>query len=331
MKKYDVLGIGSALLDLTFEVDDKLLSEMGISKGEMQLISKERSNEILKKLENYPYKSSPGGSASNTISGVAAMGGSSAFVGKIGNDSYGKLYEEKTNEIGIASFLSKQENEITGHAITFITPDFERSFAVHLGASLFFKKEDVTLDLIKHSKILHLESYQLANPDLCENIFYSAKMAKENNLIISLDLSDAGLVKSNLPLFKEFIENYVNVVFANESEAEAFTQKKEKEALEEISELCDIIIVKLGEKGSLIKSKEGLFEIPGFKVKVNNTNGAGDIYASGILYGLSNNLDLEKSGKLASYAASLVVASPGARLAKDLIMSLNNYKSELIK
>jgi sugar/nucleoside kinase (ribokinase family) len=327
MKKYQVIGIGSALLDITFEVDDKLLSELGLKKGEMQLIDKERSKEILKKLENYPVKISPGGSVSNTIAGVATLGGSSAFIGKIGNDSHGKLYEEKTNESGIASFLSKHENEITGHAITFITPDFERSFAVHLGASLFFKKEDIIEDLIKKSKILHLEGYQLANKELNQNIFYSAKIAKENNLLISLDLSDSGLVKNNLALFKEFIKEYVDIVFANESEAEVFTGKKEKEALNEIFKLCSIAVVKLGEKGSLIKSKDKIYEIPSYKTKIINTNGAGDMYAAGILYGIANNLDLEQAGKIASYSASLVVAKQEARYGKGLREKMDRFIS----
>ena len=328
MEKYQVIGIGSALLDITFEVDDKLLSELGFKKGEMQLIDKARSNEILKKLKDYPVKISPGGSVSNTVAGVASLGGSSAFIGKIGNDSHGKLYEEKTNESGIASFLSKHPSEITGHAITFITPDFERSFAVHLGASLFFKKEDIIEDLIKKSKILHLEGYQLANKELNENIFYSAKIAKENNLLISLDLSDAGLVKNNLLIFKEFIRDYVDIVFANEFEAVAFTGKKEKEALDEISKICKIAIVKLGEKGSLIKSKDKIYEIPSYSIKIVNTNGAGDMYAAGILYGIANNFDLEKAGKIASYSASLVVGKPEARYGEGLREKMDKFISD---
>ena len=133
-------------------------------------------------------------------------------------------------------------------------------------------------------------------------------------MIISLDLSESNLIKRNLDFFKKFVKDYVDIVFVNETEAEAFTGKKEEEALNEISHFCKIAIVKLGERGSLIKSSNRIYQIPSFKTNVINTNGAGDMYASGILYGLANNLDLKASGTIASFAASLVVASSGARL-----------------
>ena len=326
--KYQVIGIGSALLDFTFQVDDNFLKKLGLKKGEMQLIDREKSIDILNKLENYPAKISPGGSASNTIAGIAYLGETSAFISKLGNDSNGKIYENKTKEAGVNAFFSKHPSEITGHAITFITPDFERTFAVHLGAAIHFKKEDLEESLIKESKILHLEGYQLGDNQLKEVVYHAVKIAKENNLLVSLDLSDAGLVKQNLALFKDFIKKYVDIVFANESEAFAFTGKEGEDALLEISKTCKIVIVKLGEEGSLIRANNKIYKIPPYKTKVINTNGAGDMYSAGILFGIINNLDMEKAGKIASYSASLVVGKPEARYGPELKGMIDKFISE---
>ncbi|MDP2925253.1 MAG: adenosine kinase [Nanoarchaeota archaeon] len=329
MKKFDVIGLGNSLLDFSFEIEDKALESLGFKKGEMTLVDKEKSKDIFLKLGSYESKISPGGSCSNTIAGIAILGGKTAFFGKIGFDEYGKLYEDLTNEIGIDSFFSNLNNEMTGHAITFITPDKERSFAVNLGASMYFNKKDIIEEVIKNSKILHLEGYSFEALNLKEASLYAIDIAKKNNVKVSIDLSDPGIIKRNHEFFRELLEDSIDIVFVNEKEAEEFTKKSPEEAIKELSKLCEIAIVKLGENGSIIRFKGKTYKIPSFKTNLMNTNGAGDMYAAGFLYGLSKNLDLEKSGKLASYAASLVVASPGARLEKDLIISLNKYKSEI--
>jgi len=328
MKKYDVTGIGSPLLDITFDVNENLLLELGLKKGEMKLIDRNKSVELLSKLNNYSSQVSPGGSASNTIAGISSLGGKTVFLGKLGQDNHGNIYEEKTKNEGVYAILPKHPNEITGHAITFITPDFERTFATHLGASQYFTKEDVSEEAIKDSKILHLEGYQLASEELKKAVFHAAKIAKENNTTISLDLSDAGLVKNNLNLFKEFVKEYVDIIFANETEAQAFSGKEGEEALKEISKICNIVVVKLGEQGSLIKANDIIYKIPSYKTKVVNTNGAGDMYSAALLYGITNNLDLEKAGKIASYSASLVVGKPEARYGKGLKEKIDDFVSE---
>jgi len=328
IKKYDVIGIGSPLLDLTFEVNDILLNELGLKKGQMKLIDKNQSSDILAKLKDYKNTISPGGSASNTISGISCLGGKAIFAGKLGNDSHGKTYEERIKEEGITSSCPIHPDEITGHAIALITPDFERTFATHLGASQYFEEKDIPEEMIKDSKILHLEGYQLANDILKSAVYRAVKIAKENQTLVSLDLSDAGLVRQNLDLFKDFIREYVDIVFANESEALAFTGKKDEDALIEISKLCDIAIVKLGEGGSLIRKDNNTYKIPSYKTKVVNTNGAGDMYSAGMLYGIVNDWHPEKSGKIASYSASLVVGKPEARYGEGLKLLIDKFISE---
>ena len=161
MKRYDVIGIGSPLLDFIVEVDENVLAEMDLRKGEMHLVDEEKSKEIFKKLENYSVKTAPGGSSANTLAGVSVLGGSAVLMGKIGKDKQGDIYEQKTGEEGVNAKLSRHDSVLTGHAITFITPDAERTFATHLGAALHFRKEDVFEEDIKNSKILHIEGYQL--------------------------------------------------------------------------------------------------------------------------------------------------------------------------
>jgi sugar/nucleoside kinase (ribokinase family) len=318
MKKFDVVGIGSALLDFIIEIDDNVLAEMDLKKGEMHLIDEKKSKEILKKLEKYEVKTAPGGSAANTLAGISALGGSAVFLGKIGKDKHGDFYEQKTNENGVNSRLSKHDFAATGHTITFITPDSERSFATHLGAALHFRKEDILEEDIKNSRILHIEGYQLEDPALKEAAVHAMKIAKANNVKISVDLADPALIGRNLEPLKKLVKDYVDIIFVNEKEAEAFTGKKEEEALHEIYDMCEIAVVKLGEKGSLVKADGMIYRIPINKIKVVNTNGAGDAYAAGILYSIAKNIDMEKAGKIAAYISSQVVASAGARLNKSL-------------
>ena len=317
MKKYDVIGIGSPLLDFIVEVDDNVLAEMDLKKGEMHLINEEKSKEILKKLKKHSVKTAPGGSSANTLAGVSVLGGSSLLMGKIGKDKHGDIYEQKTSDQGVSVRLSRHD-KMTGHAITFITPDAERSFAVHLGAALHFRKHDVFDDEIVASKILHIEGYQLEDHELKAASLHAMKIAKEHDVKVSIDLSDPALIGRNLDDLKELVKEYADIIFVNETEAEAFTGKKEEDALHEIYDICEIAIVKLGDKGSLIKANDMIYRIPIHKVDVVNTNGAGDAYAAGILYSIANNIDIEKAGKIAAYISGQVVASTGARLDRSL-------------
>ena len=314
IKKYDVIGIGSPLLDFIIEVDDNVLAEMDLKKGEMHLVDEEKSKQILKKLEKYEVKTSPGGSAANTLAGVGILGGNAVFLGKIGKDKNGDFYEQKTSEDGVNSRLSKHDSIATGHTITFVTPDSERTFATHLGASLHFRKEDIFEEDIKNSKILHVEGYQLEDPELKNTAVHAMKIAKEHGVKISVDLADPALIGRTLKDLREIVKKYADVVFVNEKEAEVFTGKKEEEALHEIYDMCEIAIVKLGENGSLIKANGMIYRIPIHKVNIVNTNGAGDAYAAGILYSIANNIDMEKAGKIAAYISAKVVEQTAARL-----------------
>lgn len=326
MKRYDVIGIGNALMDFLIEIDNDDLLEMDLKKGELHLIDEKKSKEILKRLEKYGVKKAPGGSSANTLAGIGVLGGKAIFTGKIGEDEHGEIYEQKTIEDGVYSKLSRHGSAMTGHAITFITPDLERTFAVHLGAAVMLRKEDIFEEDIKASKILHIEGYQLEDAGLREVALHAMEIAKKSEVKISIDLSDPGIIRRNLKDLRKVVEGYANIVFVNEHEAKEFTGLEPEEALHEIAKLCEIAVVKLGEKGSLIKANNMVYRIPAYKVDVVNTNGAGDMYAAAILYGISKNMDIERAGRIGAYAASKVVSRVSARLNKR---SLNNLEKEI--
>jgi len=315
--KFDVSGIGSALLDFMVQVDEDFLNKLGLKKGEMHLIDEESSREIFSLIKGMKIDTAPGGSSANTVAGVSTLGGKGAFIGRVADDDYGRVYIEKTTQSGVHSLISAGDG-LTGHAITFITPDSERTFATHLGAALRLSHEDVDYSAVADSSILHLEGYLFEPENLREICYRGMDAARENGTLISVDLADPGLISRIGDTFHDVLENYADIVFMNEEEAYAFTGSRERDALEKIPERCSIAIVKLGAKGSIIRSNGGLTDIPSYKADLVNTNGAGDMYAAGLLYGITSGRDIETSGKIGSYAASIVVSSTGARAEKAI-------------
>ncbi len=317
-KKYDVIGIGNALLDITLDVEEETLKELGLRKGEMTLIDEERLESITEKIADFETRKSSGGSAANTMVGVSKLGGSSAFIGKVGKDANGKLYDKMLSADGVKTFISKEELVKTGTAITFITSDGERSFATYLGAAIKLTPDDVKDDEIKKAKILHIEGYVLEEPTLRSAALKAMGIAKDEKILVSIDLADPWLIKRNLELFKGIVKDYADMVFANEEEAEAFTGLRGEEAIKKMKDDARICAIKLGEKGSLLKAGVNLCYVPIVKVTSINTNGAGDAYAAGVLYSIARNLPLEKAGKIAAYIAAQVVASPEATVRRSL-------------
>ncbi len=310
---YDVLGIGSALLDLTITVSEEDLGRLGLRKGEMLLIDEKKSGEILRSLEGKPMVVTPGGSSANTLAGVAAMGGLGVFLGSVGNDHHGDRYLKDTEEAGVKADLRRHES-LTGHAITLITPDSERTFATHLGAALLLNGDDVREEDIMRSKILHAEGYLFEPPGPRDATLQALEMARKNGVLVSVDLSDPGLIGRIRGTLESVVSDYADIVFANEEEARAFTGREREGALEEIAKFCGFAAVKLGSEGSIIKSGGTVHRIAAIGADVVDTNGAGDMYAAGVLFGLSRGYDAGRCGRIGSYVSSHVVAHVGARI-----------------
>ncbi len=222
------------------------------------------------------------------------------YFGKVGKDDHGNKYHEKLMEDGVISKVIKVDG-MTGRAITFVTPDSERTFAVHLGVATLMQDNEINEADIIEARFLHLTGYVLDGEASKKAALLALNIAKNNNVKICLDLADVNIIKRNKELLKSIIEEYVDVLIANENEAKAFTGQEPEKAINILSKITDIAIIKIGEKGSLIKNKDKLIKIPGFKVKAVDTTGAGDTYTAGFLYGLLNDLDLETSGKIASF------------------------------
>jgi len=323
-KEYDVIGLGNALMDFLVEINDQHFLEFNLKKGEMHLIEEKQAKEILTKLQksNFNIETVPGGSSANTLKGLALLGSKVIFCGKVGNDEQGLIYEQQMINHQVNPRLSKH-SKLTGQAFTFITPDSERTFSVHLGAAIELHKNDIMEEDIKNSKILHLEGYQLEGQTK-ETILHALQLAKKHHTLISLDLADPGLIRRNHQQLKEIVKNYVDIVFMNEKEAKEFTGLEEEQALQKIK--TKIAIVKLGERGSLISHNNQITKIKPYPAKVMDTTGAGDTFAAGFLYGYCQGWDIEKSGKLGSLMAAKIVEQKGVKLNQ---LNIEEIKKEL--
>jgi len=311
IKRKSVLGIGNALIDVLINItDDTVLQKFGLPKGSMTLVDAVLSAEIKKETKDSTRNIQTGGSAANTIHGIAKLGGQCGYIGKISDDEFGNFYLEdfKKNQINTHFYFSETG---TGHATGLISPDSERTFGTYLGAALELTAEEMTHEIFQKYGILHIEGYLVQNHALIEA---AMRIAKENGLLVSIDLASFNVVESNIDFLHRIIQEYVDIVFANEEEAYSFTGKNPEAALAEIAKMCDIAIVKLGAQGSLIQTGDRVIRIDAIPAKSIDTTGAGDIYASGFLYALAENFDLEVAGKIGSLLAGNIVEVIGAKI-----------------
>ncbi len=309
-----VLGIGNALIDTMVRLDnDDFLKEVNLPKGSMQLVDSDESKKIAKKCEGFKKSKSSGGSAANTIHGLARLGVSVGYIGKVGKDELGDFFINDLKKSRIRPNIL-YGNSNSGHALALISPDSERTFATHLGAALELSADDLKNEFFEDYDFLHIEGYLLQNHSLMQK---ALEMAKNNGLKISLDLASFNVVEDNLDVLTEWVENYVDILFANEEEAKAFTGKEPEEALHELAEKSEIAVVKIGKHGSLIKKGEDVFKIEPIKVNATDTTGAGDAYAAGFLFGLVKGYNLEKCGEIASILAGKVIEGTGAKMNEE--------------
>ncbi len=324
MKK--VLGIGNALVDIMMKInDDQLLNDLDLPKGSMQLVDKNRSDKVLTATENMERELKSGGSAANTITGLAELGMSTSFIAKISDDEMGDVFKNDLIHSNIQPKLQYSTTG-TGTAITLISKDSERTFATHLGASIELSAADLNNDLFEGAELFYIEGYLVQNHELLEK---AVSLAKKNNQKIFLDLASYNVVEENIDFLKHILKNYVDVVFANEEEAKAISGKEPREAIIELAKSCEIAIVKIGKKGSLILTNNELTEVGIIEVNSVDTTGAGDLYAAGFIYGFAHDADMEICGKLGSLLSGNVIENVGAKIKSDkwpkLIETANKY------
>lgn len=309
-----VLGIGNALVDIMTRLDhDEHLGIFNLPKGSMTLADDILLDLVTKGTLHLDKIQSSGGSAANTIHGLARLGVETAFMGKVGKDEMGDFFHEDLVKSKINPMLFFSTNK-SGRAIAMMSPDTERTFATYLGAAVELCADDLKPEHFEGFDYFHIEGYLVQNHALLEQ---ALRLAKEKELKVSLDLASFNVVEDNLEFLKMVIRHYVDIVFANEEEARAFTGKNPEEAVHELGRLVDIAVVKTGKNGSLIKKGEELLNIGVIDVKPLDTTGAGDLYAAGFLYGLSKNYPLEKCGKIGAVLGGKVIEVVGAKLSDE--------------
>jgi sugar/nucleoside kinase (ribokinase family) len=307
----DIIAIGNALVDIiTVLENETIINELGYPKGSMQLIDKEASGKINLLTKNNKKIMSTGGSASNTIHGLAKLGLNTGYIGRIGKDELGSFFTSDLKQTGVETYLEYSDTP-TGYSTALVTPDSERTFATFLGAAAELLPSMAEGEIIGKYKMIHIEGYLVQNYDLIEGII---EMAKKHQVKISLDLASFNVVEANLDFLRKMIPGNVDVLFANEEESKAFTGKEPEEALNEIAGFCDIAVVKIGAKGSLIKCGEKRYIAGAMPVKAIDTTGAGDQYAAGFLYGLIKEQSLDKCAEIGSLLAAKVIEDYGARI-----------------
>lgn len=310
-----VIGIGNALTDIMTKLhNDEILSSLEYPKGSMQLVDKTASQKVLEVIKDMPQTIASGGSAANTIHGLAKLGVITAFIGKVGVDKFGTFFSTDLKNSGISPILLNSENE-SGCAIAMVTPDSERTFATFLGAAVELVANDIKAEYFSGYKYFHIEGYLLQNHEL---MIKAASEAKKAGLMVSLDLASFNVVEANREFLHDFVKKYVDIVFANEEEAKAYTGKNPHESVHIIADECIIAVVKLGKEGSLVKNNGKVYTISSIKANSIDTTGAGDLYAAGFLYGLINNLSFEKCGKIGSLLSGKVIETIGAKMSEEV-------------
>lgn len=311
MKK--VLGLGNALVDILVRVDPDLLRQLELPKSCMTLVSAAQVNAILKKVSSLKPQEACGGSAANTIAGLARLGAPTGYIGKIGHDPYGEFFAAEMRRHGTDARMFYGASQ-TGRALGLITPDSERTFATFLGAAVELDATDLSPDLFRGWDTFHIEGYMVQNHALTRE---ALRLAKEAGLEVSLDLASHNVVRENLEFLQEMVGRYVDIVFANEDESMAFSgAHSPADALVTLAPRCAVAVVKLGKNGSLVRRREEEHRVECIPARAVDTTGAGDLYAAGFLYGLIQGYSLPVCGRLGSLLSGKVVEVVGAKLSE---------------
>ncbi|NNF21324.1 MAG: adenosine kinase [Saprospiraceae bacterium] len=317
MKKYDVYGIGNALVDMEFQVEDSFYEENGIDKGLMTLVDEERQNTLMNVIDQSKAKMKSGGSAANSIIAVSQFGGKGYYSCKVADDALGDFYLNDLKAAGVNSNLAngKRSSGITGKCLVMITPDAERTMNTFLGITADFSEQELDQQALKDSKYLYIEGYLVASPTGFNAMMAAKKIAEDNGVKTALTFSDPNMIT----FFRENMDSVVgaglDLLFCNEEEAKTFTGKDNLfEAREELKKSARTFAITLGKNGAIIYDGDTFIDIEPYNVQALDTNGAGDMFAGAFLYGLTHENSYAQSGKIASLASSKIVSQYGPRL-----------------
>lgn len=308
-----ILGIGNALTDILAVLpDDSLLNTFHLPKGSMQHVDMKTGDGIWAALKPLGVKYVAGGSAANTITCTAILGMPSGFIGKIGDDELGELFKSDQEQYGVRTRLLKSPHS-SGRSMVFVSGgNAERTFAVYLGAALDLVPDDLKPEWFEGYDYFHIEGYLVQNQDLVRR---AVEYARQAGCLISIDMASYNVVESNQAFLHDIVDKYVDIVFANETEARSFTGIPDPaKALDEIAKMCSIAVVKVGKDGSMIKSGDENHFIEAWPADTIDATGAGDTYAAGFLYAHSLGLPLKVCGEAGSIIAAKVVEVIGTKI-----------------
>lgn len=313
-ENFDVVGIGNAIVDVLSHADDGFLAAQGLNKGTMTLIDRAGAEALYRAMG--PAIEASGGSAANTIAGVASFGGRAAFVGKVGDDEFGRVFRHDIAAAGVAFATPPAKGgQPTARCLVLVTPDAQRTMQTHLGASQELGPEDVDEGLIAGAAITYLEGYLWDRPRAKEAFRKAAAAAHAAGRKVALSLSDPFCVERHRDEFRDLLANHVDILFANEAEACALWRVADFDgALQATRALGKTAALTRSAKGSVVLARDELHVIDAAAVpQVVDTTGAGDLYAAGFLYGLTHDYGLAACGRLAGIAAGEVIGHVGAR------------------
>ncbi len=312
---YDVFGVGNALVDIQAHVSDEVLARLDYAKGIMTLVDEETQQQVLGVLGDVDTHRCAGGSAANTIVGIADFGGQAAYCGKTAADGIGEFFLSDMREMGVAIDVAPAAEGETGTCVVLITDDAQRTMLTSLGVSATLSPDDVDEAEIKQAKYVYIEGYLFTGEPTRSAALRAMELAKANGVKVAFTVSDPFLIQYHKGEFWKLIEGPVDLLFCNLEEARALTGKHDAiDCAHEIHRHAENVALTLGGDGSLLMHNGEAIPIEGVTVEAVDTTGAGDMYAAGILYGITNGLTWKQSGHLASHAAARVVSQLGARL-----------------
>jgi sugar/nucleoside kinase (ribokinase family) len=311
----DIYAVGHALVDIQAHVTDQFLEQLEYAKGLMTLVSEEAQREVLEQLRDVPRYCSAGGSAANTVVGVAQFGGRGSFAGKVGDDDLGRFFLEDLRKLHIRSELPPTPGGTTGTCVVLITADAQRTMLTNLALSSTLGPEDISEAEIAGARYVYVEGYLFAGEPTRAAAYRAIELAQRHGVKVALTVSDPFLIQYHRDEFWKLIEGPVDLLFCNLEESRALTGHHDPiECARDIHRHAENVVLTMGADGSLLMHNGEVIPIEAVPVDAVDTTGAGDIYAAGILYGITNGLTWRQAGRLASHAAARVVGQFGARL-----------------
>ncbi len=327
MSRYDVFGVGNALVDVEYEVTPQQLTELSIDKGVMTLVDAPQQQRIVAGLGTHESHRGSGGSAANTIIAVSQLGGKSFYCCRVANDSFGQFYLEDLTRAGVATNRETRhlEEGTTGTCLVLITPDADRTMNTFLGVSADLSPDDVDAEAIAQSQFIYVEGYLATGPSSRAAALHAVQRARQFGIKVAFSLSDPNIVHFFRPAIDELIGEGVDLLFANEDEAKRMggTDSLE-EAIQHLKTIAREFVVTRGADGAVVYDGTSLHAIAPEPTQAVDTVGAGDMFAGAFLFGITQGMSHTQAGALASLAASRIVSSLGPRLSLEQMQQLLN-------